>query len=334
MESRAFRDPLAAVSTARFEPLVVASNAFFDPLETDPATPRLISAADFSASRDAAVVESRAFRDPLAAVSTARFEPLVVASNAFFDPLETDPATPRLISAADFSASRDRAVVESRAFRDPLAADAIARFEPLAAASNAVFDPLETDPATPRLISAADFSASRDAAVVESRAFRDPLAADAIARFEPLAAASNAVFDPLETDPATPRLISAADFSARSLLTGIRFAWIPIVYQQQGSRTTRITRHSTIYGLITNVPSARASSGRKCARGAHQRQGTSLRSAAAARRYGFDAGSADARPDCPSTTISAPTPPARIAPLPATVERVCSTKAAGGVRAC
>ncbi len=217
--------------------------------------------AEFHASRDTAVVDSRAFRDPLAADAIARFEPLAVASSAFLDPLETDPATLRPESAADFIAFRDVAVVESRALRDPLAADATARFELPAAASSAFFDPLETDSATSRLISAADFSAFRDVAVVESRALRDPLAADAIARFDPLAVASSAFFDPLETDSATPRPISAADFSTRSLLTRIRFVSIPIVYQQQGSRTTCLTRHSTFCGFITNVSPPRGIGG-------------------------------------------------------------------------
>ena len=53
-----------------------------------------------------------------------------------------------------------------------------------------------------------------------------------MAHLDPLAAESSAFLDPLETDPTTPRLKSAADFSMRSLLTGIHVASIPMAYPQ------------------------------------------------------------------------------------------------------
>ena len=70
----------------------------------------------------------------------------------------------------------------------------------------------------------ADFQASRDMAAVESSALWDLLAADSMAHLDPLAAESSACLDPLETDPATLRLTSVADFSMRSVLTGTHFA--------------------------------------------------------------------------------------------------------------
>ena len=61
--------------------------------------------------------------------------------------------------------------------------------------------------------------------------------------------------DPLETDPATPRLTSAADFSMRSLLTGIHFASrFPGRTRSKAPHRAHCTAPYTSTGIIVSVP--------------------------------------------------------------------------------